>query len=182
MRKETCILFVFLMFIVSLTSVSAVGVSTPHWNTNPLVMTPGEVKEVYFTISNKAGATEDIVMRASLTAGEEIASLTDSNLDYKVKAGTTEGVNVLITIPEDALPEDKYSLGFSFTTVKIGEGGGVSLGLAFDHAFEVIIESPEPVAEEESEKPAFDTNSLVVLLAVVVVLALLWWFLLRKKR
>ncbi len=175
--KKGVMIFALLMAVCLSTSVAAFGISSPYWKENPLVMSPGESKEVHMTLQNMVG-DEDLTVQAALVSGSEIATLTDESNVYEVKAGTADTkVNMDIVVPEDAMLEDSYNIVVSISTVTSSEGGGVSLGSAIDKSFEVIIEAPVP----EEEMPAYNTTVLWTVV-IVAALILLWWILQKKQR
>ena len=177
MNVKKQILMASLMLAVLSVSVAAVGISTPYWKENPLVMQPGELKDVVLNLQNMVG-DKDVILRATLEEGSEIAEITDTNTDYLVPSKTADtNVHVRIKIPSDAQAGDLYKLRFSFTTVTSGESGAVALGLSIDKSFDVIVEEIR-----EPEKPAFSTTGYTLAVLVLAVLLLLWWWISQKKK
>jgi len=182
MRKGISIFMVFLMLAGLATSVAAFGVGSPYWGDNPLEMQPGETKEFSFNLQNMVGE-DDVTMRASLSAGSEIAEFTDVNLDYLVKIGTADtNVNVKVQMPEDAVEGTVYPLVFSFATVNPSEteAGGVAMGAAFQESFDVVVVIPP--LEEEQQQPVKSDKALLWAVVIIVVLIVLWLLLKGGKK
>jgi len=180
MSVKKQILMASLMLAVLSVSVAGVGIATPYWKENPLVMQPGELKDVSLNLQNMVG-DEEITLRAVLAEGSEIATITDSSLDYVLPAKSADtNVHLRIEIPNDARVGDVYKLRFSFTTVTPGESGALTLGLSIDKSFDVIIgEVREPA---ERERPAFGSTGYTLAVILIAIAVLIWWWLSQGKK
>ena len=65
---------------------AAFAVSSQYYDANPLYMQPGETVETFFTLQNLAGDKE-VTLRADITDGKNILTLTDAAEVYIVPAG-----------------------------------------------------------------------------------------------
>ena len=166
MRKELYItaamLFVFAGIIAS---VSAFGIAAPYSRENPLVMQPGESKDVQFTLQNMVG--DDATIRVALLDGSNVATLTDSTTDYLVKKGTSNTkVNMHISIPADSAGA-KHTITLSFSTVTSGASGGVKIGASIEKSFDVLVEKE---AKEGAETWMWIVAALALLAIIILLL------------
>ena len=89
-----------ILIILSISFISAFGVSSSYWKGNPLLIAPGDTKTISLRLQNMVEDGEDITVRAILTDGFEIASTEEK--DYLVRAGTKDTeVPIKISIPSD---------------------------------------------------------------------------------
>lgn len=160
------------ILILMIGSVSAFAVSSAYWKENPIVVYPGETKDIQIILQNMAG-TEDILAKAVILDGSEIAQITDAEDVYLVPLGGKTTVNIRLSIPEDAEIEDTYDeLRISFTTLAT-DAGGFGFGSGVERVF------PIKVVRE----PAPEIASWIIYLAVGVLVALIIvFFVLRKRR
>jgi len=168
-----------IMFAVSIaTSVSAFGIGAPYWNDNPLVLYPGESEDFAFTLQNM-GSTDAVTMTVELTGDETIVSLLDADNEYLVPVDASNvKVNLRATMPADAEIGTEYAYTALFRSVKTSEGGGISLGSAFEKQFKVVA-GGEPAEEEKTPAPV---SNAVWAIVIIVVLVLLWWLLQKNKK
>lgn len=175
--------FGFLIALLLLSSLaSAFGVTTPYWDTKPLVMSPGESIDFALRLQNMDG-TEDVTLKAELVGGAEIATLTDKELEYLVPLGKKGiKVNLRAEIPEDALPGKEYTIRVSFKEISTAEEGMVQMVGGIGKSIPVIVKPEEVLPEEEApeeEEKGFPTAMVVLLLVIVVIL---WYILFKKKK
>ena len=86
---------------MALPTTTAFGATCPYWSENPLTISPGEEKEISCILQNMLGG-KDIKLKAEITSGLEIATLTDSNTEYIVPFGREDiKVNLKVKIPEN---------------------------------------------------------------------------------
>ena len=162
--------------------VSAFGAGAPYWSENPLYLEAGESENVVLKLQNMVG-DEDVTLRAEVTRGGEVVSLTDSNLDYLVPSKTKDvPVNLRIEVPADAEEGVFYPVSVSFTQVAEEEGRMVRFQGAIIKTFDVIV-GAEPVVEAaagpEAEEVGYSWVWWVVLVVVVIVLI---YIIARKKK
>lgn len=161
---------IFALFLLSLSSVLALGVTAPYWDERPLNLAPGETKDIQFTLQNMLGDS-DVTLKAALIEGQEIATLTDSSLEYAVPFGVKDlPVNMRISIPRSATEGQKYTIGASFTTVTKTESGQFQLGSAFEKYFDVVV----------SGKAKQNYTWIYISLAIIII-ALVIWFVRRNN-
>lgn len=113
------ILFTAFILIIGICSVNALGVSYEYNFENPLIVSPGQTKDIQLTLQNR----DQSKIEVKLLRGEEIASLIDRNPVYDVSPGKFVPVRVRIKIPK-TMAEGKYTLGFLFLDVSPSEGTG----------------------------------------------------------
>jgi hypothetical protein len=175
MKKN--ILLSMIMFVLLMGSASAFGVSSPYWEPDePFTISPGESRDAILTLQNMAG-TNDITVRATITDGEEVASLAID--EYTVEGGSKDTeVAVRITIPEDVLFAAEYKVTVSFQTVTDGASGGIALGTGMDIAFPVRVIAPTPSPEVEGP---FDKNTVWLVIGLIVIVLIVWYVLRKEK-
>ena len=147
-NKKIDISIIFLIGIILFSSyVYAFAVSTAYWKENPLIVYPGETKEVYSTLQN-IGETEDINIRAEIRQGEDIAELIDSSNIYLVPANGKTRVNFRVTMPADRQIGEKYNIKLAFTTVANAVKGTFGIGSAIEQNIDIFVgekvEAPVP--------------------------------------
>lgn len=185
-RNLKMISLVFVFLLASITSIFALGVSSPYWDKNPLKMYPGEIRDVEFTLVNKPDADPaDAFVKLTNTGG--IAELI-SGSTYTVQPGTTNTKVVLkISIPSDAQIGEIYNVAFSVESGPPEEEGTIQLAVGYNVGFpvEVVPESevikpevPQP-PEPEKEKPGIMNYIWIVIgIAIIIILYLLF----KRKR
>jgi hypothetical protein len=162
-------LILLMLVALSIPLVAAFGVVTPYWKENPLVMQPGEAKDVQFNLQNMIGST-DYNIRVNLMNNSGIAIISDSSTDYLVRAKSADVyVNMKIKIPANATIGTIYPITLSFATISSGEGG-VSLGTSIEKSFEVIV-------GQKIEKPGIPIYvwiiAAIAAIAVIIIITLL---------
>lgn len=110
-KKLGLSLFVLLIFAQLAT---AIGVTSPYYDTKPLGLHPGESVEVQLLLQNMVGG-EDVALSASITEGAEIATIVDKKTTYLIPFGTKDvPVLVQISLPEDAQIGETRAVKVSF--------------------------------------------------------------------
>ena len=175
MRKEICIL-VTLVLAVSMISLVSAGIGYPYFEKNVIVMAPGESKTLAFSLSNTD--TQDKMFGATIAAGSEIASFDKAS--YLVKVGQ-KGVNanLRIKVPSSAVDGQAYPLTVDFSEgpVAATAGNGVTLGVAAEVQFTVLVKKPEV------EKTAMTPQQMWMTAGIaMVILAIIIWLSLGKKK
>ena len=169
--RKYLLFFILTIIFSSLSFISAAGVSTPYWNTNPLKLQPGESTTISLGLQNMVG-TDDITLRASINKGSEIARITDSNTDYLVPIGSSDDVNVNIEIkiPPAAEVDKTQNIEVSFLQVSQGDQGGFfTLASAFTQRIPVlVVGEPTESAVYQPTPPSQKSNLLWTVLALVV--------------
>ena len=179
--RKIGVYLIALTFLLSLSLISAAGVSTPYWNTNPLKLQPGESTVFSLGLQNMVG-TDDIILRASIVKGNNIATIVDENLDYLIPIGSSNDVNVNIevNIPENAELDTTQNIEISFVQVaQEDQGGFFTIASAFTQRIPVLVvgeptESAvyQPATEEKNNALIWVTLALIVLGIIVIALVI----------
>ena len=173
MNKQILAITAFALILISTSIVYAFGVSSPYWEGNPLVMSPGETKTINLNLQNMVG-NENVTVKAEIKKGSEIARI-EKDI-YTVLAGTADSyVPLKITIPRNA--ENNSRIEIEFKTITPGAGGGVAMGTGMTVSFDVVISEIEVGAGKITWKTA-----ILMLIAVIIVLAIIIYLVLRKKK
>src|SRR3989338_9590465 len=80
-------LVMIMAVLLLLPVVHAFGISSPYHKTNPLVLSPGESRDVIVTLQNMVGG-RDLLVKAEIIGGNEIASIVDAKPEYLVPFGS----------------------------------------------------------------------------------------------
>lgn len=170
MKKGESIVAMFVLAIMLVSTVSAIGVSSSYWGDNPLTMLKGETKTITLNLENTLG-TKDETISATVTDGAAIASITQGT--YLVKAGQSGvPVQVRISIPMDAEVGDTIKVTFAFNTIAPQGTGVISVATGVSKSFDVVV--------VEKEGKGLSTAWIVAIVVVVVILA--WMIFAGKKK
>lgn len=185
-KNKIILSLVFFIFIVlTFKSSATVGVTSFYYENNPLMVHPGETKEIMFTLQNHGGDA-DAIVRVELAAGSEIAKLTDEGLEYVVPLDSDSiPVPMRITIPNDAKPGDEWSVGASFSiNYKPKGSGAVQLTSTYFKDFKVIVEEPTPTAQATKKISLLNSPvlSFIILIIILAILILLINFISKIKK
>lgn len=173
----------FLIILLLLSPIAvAFGVTAMYWDTKPLRMYPGQSTDTALILQNMEGDEEAITLKAELVQGAEIATLTDTNLEYIVPFGRKDiYVPIEVKIPEDAPIGTTYTIEVSFVEIASQEGRMMQMTKGIGKRIPVIVESRTPVAEEPEVVKARIPSSIIVL-AVIAVIIIAYLILKRKKK
>ena len=170
----------FLVVALLCSFVSAFGVSYT-WG-SPLRLTPGESKEIYITLQNRAGEIGDVNARVDLLEGGEIAELIDSSSVYLVPYGGDARVNFTVSIPESAMPGQGYWIKLSVTTVSGEESGGMGFAMGSGEKIYVEVYSKdEEEVEIAQESSGFLWLVLLFILLAIVIIAVVLTVIIKKR-
>ncbi len=183
--KNYLFILALTILLISVVSViSAAGVSTPYWKTNPLKLQPGESTVFSLGLQNMVGS-EDITLRANMTKGNEVARIIDEKTDYFVPLGSDSvTVNIEVTIPPNAEINKVYDLEVSFLQVSSVEGEGFfTVASAFTQRIPVLVvgEPTESSVYQPTPTKSQKNNLLWIALAVIV-LGIVVFFVARGKK
>jgi len=177
-----------ILFVFSIGSVFALGVSAPFWgDDHPLKIAPGTTEDIEFTLVNRADAeTEEVVVTMLDDGG--VAEIT-SGTDYTVAPGTINTkVGIRVTIPADANIGDSHNVRFLVSSPTNEDGGTVQIGINYEVEFPVEIvsesdvpEPTEPVAPTTTTETTKGSSTTVWIVVVIVLALIVWWFM-KKKR
>ena len=172
-------------FLLSMNYVLAFGVSSPYWKNNPLELSPGETKEVAFTLaSSPTEETTNAVV--SLIGSAGIAEII-SGTDYSVAPGSTNTKVILkISLPETATIGYTYNVKFSVKPAPSEGQGTVQLAIKYDIDFPVkVVEKSQATADEQiliqDDIKEFKTTWIIWVI-VVLAIVVIGYFLLKKKK
>ncbi len=138
-----CLIFIFVFFISLISYVSAFGISSPYWNTNPLEMRVGESKDISFNLQNCPALSADCVVKdenvvVSLQEGKKIARITSGKF-YTIPFGTADQFIIMkVKIPSNAKVGDIYNVRFSVASYEEA-GGSINIGVEYIIEFPVVI-------------------------------------------
>lgn len=155
--------------------VSAFGVTAPYWSSNPLVLSPGESRDVSLLLQNMVGE-KDVVLKADLVKGSEVASILDSNPEYLIPFGSKDTkVNLKISVPDSASFGSKYYVTLAFKQVTASAGEMVQMASGLEKTIPVLVQEPvveQPVNTTSSDQSYSPVVFAMLLLAVLVVVYL----------
>jgi len=164
---------VLAVLILLSVNVLAFGVGSKYWQENPLIISPGETKDIFVTLQNMAGET-DLLATGKITTGSEIAWITDADKTYLVPTGgEIIQVNIRVSVPIDAQLGDLKELIISFTTQGTGDGP-LSIGSAVEREIPISIqEKPKEVIVEEAGMPAWVIYLILVIIALIIIIVII---------
>ena len=150
--------------------VSAVGISKDYHEGNPVLVGPGETKEVVFGRLMATQETEDRTIEIGLIEGSEIASVLNDE-SFVVAAGSRDTeLKVRISIPSDVPEGTEYTVTLSIKDATLSQGSGMVM-------FTETKTSSIPVLVQKTEEPEEDAGlgvwTWVLIIAVVVVILLI---------
>jgi len=167
--KNRILLIIELALVVLIlsTTVSAFGVSSPHWEGYPLTLYPGQTDTVDLNLQNIG--EESVTVTAELIEGTEIAQL--DRAIYVVAVGTTDtNAKIQVSIPEDAVVGDTYHIIVEFKAGSEGGDGAIAVGTGTTTEFDVV------VVEEEKEEGISTTTMMLVAIVIIIIIALaMFW-------
>jgi len=175
MKNNIILSLMFLMLVILSFSASAtVGVTSFYYENNPLIVNPGDIKDIAFALQNHGGDA-DAVVKVSLADGEEIANFTDESLEYFVELESSDiSIPLKITIPEDAQPGQEWNVGASFSiTYKPRSGGAVQFSSTYFKDFKVIVNQPIQETTGNGIKDVFSGSPMLNLLYLIIILVIL---------
>ncbi len=160
--------------------VSAFGVSY-IWG-SPLEMYPGQSRDIYITLQNRAGEIGDVNARVDVLEGQEIVEFTDASNIYFVPYNGAARANFTVSVPKNAEIGDGYWVKLSVTTVADGDSGG--MGFATGSGQKIYVQVvPEPVegGEELAQESTGFLGLLVFILIAIVIVAVVLIIVVKKK-
>jgi len=169
--KNKIILLVSLIFASSL--VNAFGASSPYFNNNPLILSPGESKDIEIYLQNMVG-DKDITLQAEILLGKEIASFLDTSPNYLISFGKKDiKANLKITIPKEAKDGDKYTISINFKEKKSEKQELLQITGGVTTSFPIIIKELQKSPKETSTKTFFYLIISTLILSIIIVIVLL---------
>jgi len=151
--------------------ISAIGISQSYHDLNYLKVGPGETKEVIFgNFQNTEDG--DIILEIELIAGEEIATLTEGNLDsFVVPAGKlNEPLNVKISIPDEVVEGTIYEVTIQYKDITSSDvEGTVTMTESKTSSIPVLVEKSETETSEGISTWWIVLGILIILVVVVII-------------
>ena len=174
-NKKIIGMFGILIIVLVLVSsnVFAFAVSSKYWKENPLLISPGETKEIKIILQNMAG-TEDIKATGVITEGSEIAKITGFQKEYSVPVGGKTEVNIRVRIPADVEIDDSYDIKITFTIIT-DNAGPLGLGSSVEKSIPVLI-------IKESEKEGINLWIYAIGLVVLIILIIIIIKIIKKRK
>lgn len=178
-KKRTSIefLLIIVLIIMLCSLVSAVAISLPYHNLNYLKVGPGQTKNVVFGNFQNT-EDKDVILNIELIEGDEIAELTDSNLNsFTVPAGELNvPLNVKISIPEDVVKGTEYKITIQYKDITASESTGMI----------TMVESkttsiPVLVQKTEEEPIGISVTWIIVGVLAIIILIVIIKFVLKSK-
>ena len=193
--KNIGLLSIFTILLIGMSfNVIAFGVTSQYWKTRPLIMQPGETKDVSFSLQNMVG-DEDVHLLAELKGDKKYVTLTDPSNRYVIPA-KTKGVkvNFRITVPADTKIGTTFRVTITFLNAPDSTTQQVGIGTSIGKSLEVIIGNPEapriePTAlpAQKTEQPARTgirplTKEDIFPAAIIFLLVFFVWLLIKRKK
>lgn len=152
-------LSVIVLTIMMCSLVSAFALTSWYHNLNYLKLEPGETKEVVFGAFQNSGDV-NVTLDIKLVEGNEIAELTDKNLDsFIIPAGELNvPLHVKVSIPEDAIEDGEqnitYKISIRYQEIKILGDGMITIIESKTSSIPVLVEKSEeePIIDDYSCK------------------------------
>jgi len=194
-RSIKLISLILAILLVNTGFVLSLSVSTPYHKNNPLVMYPGQEREILFNLQNcpSLSATCDkkpLKVTVSLDDGKEIAEIL-SGKDYTVDYGTSNtNIKLNVKIPTSTSVGADYLIRFTIASVPEDNAGAVQLGLKYNVEFPVLIkdQSDVPIIPANISNPLNQGNNfgfmliVILLIILLVVIAILYLIIQRKRQ
>jgi hypothetical protein len=189
-NKSFTLILIIIPLILSIMSISLVtagfGVASRYSENDPMVISPGETVDTYFKIQNTIRETADVTIRATITKGSEIASIT-SGETYTLSADEQKIVNVKVTAPTSVPIGTEYTVEALFEQTS-GEstGGTVQFIVNVDREFKVIIAEKQvppqiPIQETPNQPSGLSTTAVILIILVLLLIIAIIVILLKKK-
>lgn len=178
MKKIIPIILVAFVILFAL-KVNSVGVSSEYFTENPLIMSPGETKDIQITLQNMVGS-EDVTLKGSITQGQDIATITDTNSVYLIPFGQKDiKVNIKVSIPAETQIGSSKDIIVSFLTVTPGDTTGtIRMGMGIDKLIPVKVQLKE---QQNIKSPTQNYTGLIWGIIAIIILVIIF-LLLRKKQ
>lgn len=170
-KRGEIVLAAFMFSILLLGVVSAMGVSAPFWEGNPLVLDKGETRVVEINLQNMVGS-DPITLQSKIVSGSEFASIVGDDL-VTLAPQTSTNLKVKVSIPRNAVTGEVKTLRIEVSSVTPGNSSMVTLGTGANVGFDV------KVSDETAPIPLAQWIGLAIALLVVVWIILLFF---RRKK
>jgi len=192
------LIIIFVLILINLVSASF-GIGSDYFQGAPLRIEPGESRDIVFGMLQNTD-TKEVILKAEMIEGGEIASITDSSLEYAVPAGTTSDnavpVNIRVDVPGGVNEGSEYNIKIRFLDISPSEGEGtVTIAQSLTKVVPVLV-TREVVGEEDKEGKEGKEDSglfskgagkkisglgLLMLLLLVVGMGVVVFFIIKRK-
>ena len=165
---------IFLVLILSINLVYAIGVGSSYSRDNPLEMYAGESRTIYLDLDNN-DISSGVNLEGVLIEGEEVADL--DNGPYLVAQNEVIRAEMNVKVPAGASIGDVYSVRYEFKQVEGEDGeGGAAFAQSIIRKFNVnVIEKPADV--EEISMMWWILGGIVLVIVVIII-----WFAVKGKQ
>jgi hypothetical protein len=182
-KKTKYFIVAFVAFTLLIPLIAAYGVTSPYWDTRPLKMNPGDTKNVVLELQNMVGGG-DINLIAKVIGGNDIATLTDENLEYLVPFGK-KGVlvNLEVALPSDYPIGKKSSIAISFATAPVDGGGTIQVGSGLVRNIPVeTVEQPVPDDVVTTPEKSGNLSTLIFIAVITLIIIALVIFIIYHRK
>ncbi len=172
-------IFLVLMFLnLLIPYVNAFGITSFYYEDHPLILNPGETKDVQLILQNEK-SSPPVTLKAELNS--DIAVLTGKAIFNLATAENNVPVNVKVTIPETAKIGDQYSVGLTFTTMAKPGNKMLELGTSITKSFPIVVGE---IIAKEPEKPVKQVSieGIGTILIISLLVALILFIIYKRKR
>ncbi len=176
-----------ILIIVVLSSLaSGFGVSSSYWKENPLLMYPGETKDVALLLQNLVG-DKDMIINVELVEGKEIATLLDKSSEYKIPLGKKDvPINIRIKIPENTDLDENIKVGVLIKELPAENNKMIQTAAGIKETIPILVktESEVPKAPKDTELSSRQWDLIWIILIIIIVVGILFeeWRIKGKKK
>lgn len=122
--KRGFLLFsIFLLILTS--SCFAWGPSSSYHSERPLILAPGDIKNITMSLQNMIG-DQNVTINVDIQKGKDIAILKDPSNIYEVPLGRNDvKINMEVSIPKNTPIGTDYVITVFFNPVSVNQAGGL---------------------------------------------------------
>jgi len=176
-KKKTLEICVLLIILLSSPISALIGLSGDYHDKNPLIIAPGETKEIVFGRFQNTD-DKDVTLKIELREGGNIAALTTENLDsFVIPAGVRDKeLKARISIPEAAPEGYEYKITINYQDTAPLEGSGMI-------QYKESKTSSIPVVVKKLEKA--ETNLLlwlILIILIILIIIVIIYLILQKNK
>lgn len=157
----------FGIFLLALASVSAFAISSKYYDGNPLIISPGETRDISIILQNLAGDS-NITAQGIILEGSDIASIINPQDNYTIPLGEKLEIGVRVNVPKTMTIGTNKTITLSFKTLTIGTQGAMGFGASVESSIPVTI-----LAAEKTPSSSKSMNWLIYLIAGLVLIILI---------
>jgi len=168
-----------LVLVIACYSVSAIAVAFRYSYEKPMEIYPGETQEIMVGLQNPE-FEEGIVLKGSLLAGSEVASLEEG--PFTVPYGGETLSKMTIRIPSNAAIGQEYEVRYEFVQQVSESTGMITMGQTISTGFKIKVVERPPEPEEIPEPKEEGGTGWIVLIAVLVLVIIVVVYLIYKSK